>query len=156
MFFTKKASPTENQVMDFFKSLMEASHAVHLFVEKVFFAKSDITMIQFGIIKQLIAKGGTVDTMTDLWCDHHTTRGNLSGVIDRMIESGYVSRREDASDRRKKQITLTKIGQKKHDEIETMMRKHIPEFSKKISEIPLESVTTSLQMIRDIHINALK
>ena len=135
---------------------MEASHAVHLFVEKVFFAKSDITMIQFGIIKQLISKGGSVETMTELWCDHHTTRGNLSGVIDRMIESGFVSRKEDPTDRRKKHITLTKLGQKKYDEIETMMKKHIPEFSKKIKEIPLESVTKSLQMIRDVHINALK
>lgn len=37
-----------------------------------------------------------------------------------------------------------------------MMRKHIPEFTKKIQEIPLESVTKSLQMIRDVHLNALK
>lgn len=95
--------------MEFFKSLIEASHAVHLFVEKVFFAQSDITMIQFGIIKQLIEKGGAVDTMTDLWCDHHTTRGNLSGVIERMIDAGLVSRKEDKADRRKKRISLTKL-----------------------------------------------
>lgn len=56
MIFKKKPSISEAQVMDFFKSLMEASHAVHIFVEKVFFAESDITMLQFGIIKQLIAK----------------------------------------------------------------------------------------------------
>jgi hypothetical protein len=56
MIFNKKSQITEAQVMDFFKSLMEASHAVHVFVEKVFFAQSDITMLQFGIIKQLIAK----------------------------------------------------------------------------------------------------
>lgn len=56
MIFNKKARITETHVMDFFKSLMEASHAVHVFVEKVFFAQSDITMLQFGIIKQLIAK----------------------------------------------------------------------------------------------------
>lgn len=156
MLFRKNISPSDSQVMDFFKSLMEASHAVHLFVEKVFFAESDITMIQFGIIKQLIAKGGTVEAMTDLWCDHHTTRGNLSGVIDRMIDAGFVSRKEDKADRRRKHITLTKLGQKKHDEIETLMRKQIPALRKKIQEIPLESVTTSLQMIRDVHINALK
>ena len=56
MIFSKKSQITEAEVMDFFKSLMEASHAVHVFVEKVFFAQSDITMLQFGIIKQLIAK----------------------------------------------------------------------------------------------------
>jgi len=109
MLFTKKSPPTEAQVMEFFKSLMEASHAVHIFVEKVFFAESDITMIQFGIMKQLVVKGGTVDTMTDLWCNHHTTKGNLSGVIDRMIDAGIVSRKEDKQDRRRKQISLTKL-----------------------------------------------
>lgn len=156
MLFRKNASPTEPQVMEFFKSLMEASHAVHLFVEKVFFAESDITMVQFGIIKQLIAKGWTVEAMTDLWCDHHTTRGNLSGVIDRMIDSGYVSRKEDKQDRRRKHISITKLWQKKHDEIEALMKKHIPEFIEKIKEIPLANVTNSLQMIRDVHLHALK
>lgn len=156
MIFSKKTQPTEPQVMEFFKSLMEASHAVHHFVEKVFFANSDITMIQFGIIKQLIARGGTVDTMTDLWCDQHTTRWNLSGVIDRMIDSGLVSRKEDPIDRRKKQISLTKIWQKKHDEIEALMKKHIPNFIKNIENVPLVTLTTSLQKIRDVHINALK
>lgn len=156
MIFSKKTQPTEPQVMEFFKSLMEASHAVHHFVEKVFFANSDITMIQFGIIKQLIARGGTVDTMTDLWCDQHTTRWNLSGVIDRMIDSGLVSRKEDPIDRRKKQISLTKIWQKKHDEIEALMKKHIPDFIKNIEDVPLVTLTTSLQKIRDVHINALK
>jgi DNA-binding MarR family transcriptional regulator len=156
MIFSKKSHITETQVMDFFKSLMEASHAVHIFVEKVFFAQSDITMLQFGIIKQLIAKWGTVDTMTDLWCDQHTTRGNLSGMIDRMIDAGLVSRKEDTADRRKKQISLTKLWQKKHDEIETLMRKHIPGFIDQIKDIPLVELTSSLQMIRDVHIHALK
>jgi len=69
---TKKLS--EQDVMLFFQSLMEASHAVQMFVEKVFFAKSDITLHQFGVLKQLIAEGGTVSTMKQLWCDHHTTK----------------------------------------------------------------------------------
>lgn len=156
MIFKKKSPVTETQVMEFFKSLMEASHAVHVFVEKVFFAQSDITMLQFGIIKQLIAKWGTVETMTELWCDQHTTRGNLSGMIDRMIDAWIVSRKEDVADRRKKRISLTKLWQKKHDEIETLMRKHIPDFIDNIKDIPLVEITSSLQMIRDVHINALK
>ena len=94
--------------------------------------------------------------MTDLWCDQHTTRGNLSGMIDRMIDAGLVSRKEDTVDRRKKQISLTKLGKKKHDEIESLMRKHIPDFIKQIKDIPLVELTSSLQMIRDVHINALK
>jgi DNA-binding MarR family transcriptional regulator len=94
--------------------------------------------------------------MTDLWCDQHTTRGNLSGVIDRMIEAGLVSREEDPTDRRKKQIHLTTAGQKKHDGIESMMKLHIPDFLESTKDIPLITLTASLQKIRDIHIYALK
>lgn len=87
MIFKKTTQITETQVMDFFKSLMEASHAVHVFVEKVFFAQSDITMLQFGILKQLVEHGGSVHAMTDLWCHQHTTRGNLTGIVHRMIQA---------------------------------------------------------------------
>lgn len=156
MIFKKKNPLSESEVMDFFKSLMEASHAVHIFIEKVFFANSDISMLQFGIIKQLMMKWGTVETMTDLWCEQHTTRGNLSGIVNRMVDSGLVSRKEDATDRRKKHITLTKLWQEKHDQIEALMRTHVPDFIDNIKEIPLVELTNSLRMIRDVHINALK
>ena len=156
MTFKKNHTLWETEVMDFFKSLMEASHAVHNFIEKVFFANSDITLLQFGIIKQLMSKWGTVETITDLWCEQHTTRGNLSGIINRMVDSGLVSRKEDTTDRRKKHITLTKLWQEKHDQIEALMRTHVPNFINNINEIPLIELTASLQMIRDVHINALK
>ena len=75
MFFRKNTSSvSEVQVMAFFESLMQTSHAVHLFVEKVFFAHTDITMVQFGILKQLAQKGGKAETMQELSCDHHTTK----------------------------------------------------------------------------------
>lgn len=104
---TKKLS--EQDVMLFFQSLMEASHAVQMFVEKVFFAKSDITLHQFGVLKQLMARGGSVSSMTELWCDHHTTKGNITGMVDRMIDAGLVSRLEDKNDRRQKAISITKL-----------------------------------------------
>jgi DNA-binding MarR family transcriptional regulator len=72
-----------------------------------------------------------------------------------MIDSGLVSRKEDKSDRRKKQISLTKLWQKKHDEIEQMMRKHIPEFLIHIADIPLRDITDSLKKITEIHITSL-
>jgi DNA-binding MarR family transcriptional regulator len=146
----------EQDVMLFFQSLMEASHAVHMFVEKVFFAKSDITLHQFGILKQLIARGGSVSTMTELWCDHHTTKGNMTGMVDRMIDAGLVSRTEDKNDRRQKKISITKLGIKKHAQIESTMRAHVPEFIKKIKELPLQELTESLLTIKQIHLAGIE
>ncbi len=146
----------EQDVMLFFQSLMEASHAVHMFVEKVFFAKSDITLHQFGVLKQLVARGGSVSTMTELWCDHHTTKGNMTGMIDRMIDAGFVSRTEDSVDRRQKKISITKLGLKKHAEIESIMRSHVPEFMKKIGDLPLTELTQSLITIKQIHLSGIE
>jgi DNA-binding MarR family transcriptional regulator len=147
---------SEQDVMLFFQSLMEASHAVHMFVEKVFFAKSDITLHQFGVLKQLMARGWSVSTMTELWCDHHTTKGNITGMIDRMIDAGLVSRTEDKTDRRQKKISITKLGIKKHTEIESTMRAHVPEFMKKIDNLPLRELTDSLIMIKQIHLSGIE
>jgi len=151
---TKKLS--EQDVMLFFQSLMEASHAVQMFVEKVFFAKSDITLHQFGVLKQLIAEGGTVSTMKQLWCDHHTTKWNMSGIIDRMIDAGLVSRLEDKNDRRQKAISITKLWIKKYTTLESDMRGQIPEFIKKIGSIPLQELTLSLQTITHIHLTGIE
>lgn len=147
---------TEQDVMLFFQSLMEASHAVHMFVEKMFFAKSDITLHQFGVLKQLLARGGSVSTMTELWCDHHTTKGNMTGMIDRMIDAGLVSRTEDKMDRRQKKISITKLGIKKHAAIESTMRAHIPEFLKKIEDLPLKELTESLITIKQVHLSGIE
>lgn len=147
---------SEQDVMLFFQSLMEASHAVHMFVEKVFFAKSDITLHQFGVLKQLMSRGGSVSTMTELWCDHHTTKGNITGMIDRMIEAGLVSRTEDPSDRRQKKISITKLGIKKHNQIEQDMRSHVPEFMEKIGDLPLQKLTESLMTIKQVHMSGVE
>jgi DNA-binding MarR family transcriptional regulator len=156
MFFSKnKDSLDKEDVMRFFQSLMEASHVSQMFAEKVFLEKSNLTMIQFGILKQLYTKGGSVEAMTDLWCDNHTTRGNLSGVIDRMIDAGLVSRIEAPNDRRRKQIALTKKGEKIFMDIEAKMQKHVPEFLTHIADIPLRDITDSLKKITEIHITSL-
>lgn len=77
-------------------------------------------------------------------------------MIDRMIEAGLVSRTEDKTDRRQKKISITKLGIKKHTEIESIMRSHVPEFMKKIGDLPLEKLTESLITIKQIHLSGIE
>lgn len=135
------SSLSEHDVLLFFQSLMEAGHAVHVFAEKEFFAKNDITMPQFGILKKLIECGGSMSNMTELWCQHHTTRGNLSGIIERMIEAGYIRHASVRNDRRQKTVSITSKGRKKVETIERQMHALIPAFIKKIGNIPLQDLT---------------
>ncbi len=69
-----KKIPSEADVFEFFQALMEASHAVDMFVEKTFFAESDITMIQFGILDECIRRGGSIDTISSLCHSRHTSK----------------------------------------------------------------------------------
>jgi len=77
-------------------------------------------------------------------------------MIDRMIDAGLVSRTEDKTDRRQKKISITKLGIKKHTEIESIMHSHVPEFMKKIGDLPLTELTESLITIKQIHLSGVE
>ena len=77
-------------------------------------------------------------------------------MVDRMIDAGLVSRTEDKIDRRQKKISITKLGIKKHAEIESIMRSHVPEFMKEIGNLPLTELTASLITIKQVHLSGIE
>lgn len=80
----------------------------------------------------------------------------MTGMIDRMIDAGLVSRTEDANDRRQKKISITKLGIKKYNQIEQDMRSHVPDFMKKIGDLPLQKLTESLTTIKQVHLSGVE
>ena len=77
-------------------------------------------------------------------------------MVDRMIDAGLVSRTEDKIDRRQKKISITKLGIKKHTEIESIRRSHVPEFMKEIGDLPLTELTQSLITIKQVHLSGIE
>lgn len=80
----------------------------------------------------------------------------MTGMIDRMIDAGLVSRIEDANDRRQKKISITKLGIKKYNQIEQDMRSHVPDFMEKIGDLPLQKLTESLITIKQVHLSGVE
>ncbi len=80
----------------------------------------------------------------------------MTGLIDRMIDAGLVSRMEDSSDRRQKKISITKLGIKKYNQIEKDMRSHVPDFMEKIGDLPLQKLTESLMTIKQVHLSGVE
>lgn len=80
----------------------------------------------------------------------------MTGLIDRMIDAGLVSRMEDSSDRRQKKISITKLGIKKYNQIEQDMRSHVPDFMEKIGDLPLQKLTESLMTIKQVHLSGVE
>ncbi len=69
---------------------------------------------------------------------------------------GLLTQQSDPVDRRKKRIHMTDAGHEKHKDITSVMKKYVPLFIQKVSHLPLSEVTTSLQTITSLHLNALK
>ena len=66
---------------------------------------------------------GAGGTMSGLARDMGLTVGSLTGVIDRLVGKGLVSRGRDAADRRIVRIALTPSGRRLHGEFLRMRRR---------------------------------
>ncbi|WP_164124455.1 MarR family winged helix-turn-helix transcriptional regulator, partial [Stenotrophomonas maltophilia] len=60
-------------------------------------------------------------TLGDISRRMMVTNGNVTGLVDRIAEQGYVERRRDATDRRAQRIVMTDKG---HADFSRMAREH--------------------------------
>lgn len=74
------------------------------------YLKTKITMPQFIVLEILHHRGES--KMTDLAGALDVTTAAMTGIVDRLVRDKYVSRGEDAEDRRIVNIILTPKGQK--------------------------------------------
>ncbi|SDR38679.1 DNA-binding transcriptional regulator, MarR family [Rhizobiales bacterium GAS191] len=69
-----------------------------------------LSIPQFDVLSALSEGAGI--TQRDLAQQLFVTKGNVSGLIDRLVEAGLVERRRDAQDRRSHALFLTKEGKR--------------------------------------------
>ena len=71
--------------------------------------KFDVTLPRFDLMAQLdkVADGMT---LSDLSKRMMVSNGNVTGLVERLVESGHVDRRTSETDRRVQFIRLTKLG----------------------------------------------
>ena len=72
------------------------------------FEEMNITLPQLMVLEIIRKKENP--KMTDIAGELGVTLGNVTGMIDRLIESGYVGRVDDQNDRRIVRISLTVKG----------------------------------------------
>ena len=80
----------------------------------------------------------------------YVTKGNISGLIDRLEEAGFVERRSTASDRRQHAIYLTKAGRQMAEKAIAVQRRWIASTLGRMTEPGLEALETQLIALRDI------
>jgi MarR family transcriptional regulator, organic hydroperoxide resistance regulator len=80
----------------------------------------------------------------------YVTKGNISGLIDRLAEAGLVERRSTALDRRQHAIYLTETGRRTAERAIAVQHRWIALTLGKMADADLEALETQLVALRDI------
>ena len=77
-------------------------------------------------------------------------KAQMTHLIDKLVELGFVKREMDASDRRTLNITLTEKGSKMLEEQETLVTSAVSDNVADLTDAELEALSSSLRNLRDI------
>jgi DNA-binding MarR family transcriptional regulator len=79
----------------------------------------------------------------------------VSGLVDRLVEHGYLERHEDPSDRRQQQLSLTDAGVRVVDHIRELNAEHMRTLLRGLTKTELEALRTGIAALdrqaREIH-----
>jgi len=107
-----------------------------------------VSIPQCDVLTTLTEKEGV--SQQELAKRLYVTKGNISGLIDRLAEAGLVERRSIASDRRQRAIHLTEAGRAMAGKAIAVQRRWIAATLGRMSEPALEALETELIALRDI------
>ena len=74
-----------------------------------------LSVAQYDLLACLVLAEPEVLKQSDLASRLLVTKGNISGMLNRMTEQGLVSRADDPNDRRSKRIIITEEGRKLYE-----------------------------------------
>jgi DNA-binding MarR family transcriptional regulator len=80
----------------------------------------------------------------------YVTKGNISGLLDRLEAAGFVERRSLASDRRQYSIHLTDAGRTIAEKAIAVQRRWLASTLGRLEDRELEALEIQLMRVRDI------
>jgi DNA-binding MarR family transcriptional regulator len=108
-------------------SLARAYHSMASRLSR-FFEERGVTGAQFGVLRCLWDAAPEPLMLTDLSKRLLVTCGNITGVVDRLEQAGYIRRERDEADRRVILARLTPEGEQFYREV-------LPEFLRLVAEL---------------------
>jgi|tagenome__1003787_1003787.scaffolds.fasta_scaffold20544831_2 DNA-binding MarR family transcriptional regulator len=107
-----------------------------------------LTAPQCDVLTTLTEREGV--TQQELAERLYVTKGNISGLIDRLVAGGFVERRNIAGDRRSHAIYLTPAGRRRADEAIAMQRDFVAQTFGQLSAEKLVAFEELLVLTRDL------
>jgi DNA-binding MarR family transcriptional regulator len=121
--------------------------SVAIFISECTAAELEITAVQWGILSIVSEYPGVgqIEISEELGLD----RSNAANVVDRLTRRGLLRQKLSAADQRKKEITITKAGEKVMAELEgcalRFQRKLLNPLAENEREIFVELLTRLVQ-----------
>lgn len=141
---SKKFLPLLRELSDTFQAF-EMYSATHI-------RSIGLTPPQFDIIATLGNTAGM--SPTELGEKTLITKGTLTGVIDRLIDKGLVSRTASATDGRCSRIQLSKQGERLFARIFPEHLAHLQPVFAQLNSAEIDALTTSLSILRNAFVTA--
>ncbi|TMR07406.1 MarR family transcriptional regulator [Nonomuraea turkmeniaca] len=109
---------------------------------------SNLTMRQLKVIMLLSAEGSA--SGQDLAAGLGVGLGTVTGIVDRLIAQGLVSRHEDPHDRRVRRVELTSAGTALVAEINNTGTDQLRRIVKHLDTQTLRNLDQAMRAIRDV------
>ena len=104
----------------------------------------DLTVPQFTFLSYVPSQGISLSEMSLLMlCDN----SNLTGIVERLLQKGYIQRKPDVNDRRVSLICLTPLGEDKVQTLRPRLEKTIRE---RVGSLPEQQVEQLHTLLRDL------
>jgi MarR family transcriptional regulator, organic hydroperoxide resistance regulator len=106
-----------------------------------------LSIPQFDVLSTLTEQEGL--SQSDLATRLYVTKGNVSGLIDRLVDAGFVERRSAPGDRRSNAVFLTPEGRKVADEGIRLQKAFVADTLGKLQVTDLKVLDGILTQWRD-------
>jgi MarR family transcriptional regulator, organic hydroperoxide resistance regulator len=106
-----------------------------------------LSIPQFDVLSTLTEQEGL--SQSNLATRLYVTKGNVSGLIDRLVDAGFVERRSAPGDRRSNAVFLTLEGRKVADEGIRLQKAFVADTLGKIQQTDLKVLDGILTQWRD-------
>jgi DNA-binding MarR family transcriptional regulator len=103
--------PHTKQSLRLWLRLLDTTTVVEKNVRSYLKSSCESTLPRFDVLAAL-ERAGAPMTMSELSQKLLVSNGNVTGVIARLVEDGYVTRRADKSDRRMQRVSLSPTGKR--------------------------------------------
>jgi DNA-binding MarR family transcriptional regulator len=128
--------------------LLTCTNLVEAGIRKRLAEQFDITLPRFDLLAQL-ERAPKGMTLGDLSRRMMVTNGNVTGLVERLVQAGYIKRFSLPNDRRVQIVKLTAKGQASFNRIASAHEDWIAEFFAQLSPKDIDGLIHSLGKLKD-------